>query len=148
MVVRTKTGRQIRTDVMKCDKCSKIIAIEGIQIQEIQAGGYTIRFFSCPHCGRRYHVSTMDQAARETAAEQRKLVRRIKIGLDKHIQKRTVEKHRKRLLKLTDEARTRQKDYLSKIGKLILEGEAPETAEKAVNAAEQMEAQHDQTTGG
>lgn len=106
-----------------CDCCRKIISISGIQIREIRAKQFRVQYFSCPHCGYKFHVATFDQKQEKILRQQRQLAKRIAEGMEKHKTKDEVEKYRRRLLRLTDCSRERRKE-LEIIGKRLCSGES------------------------
>lgn len=124
MIIRNRFGQKVNVSVMHCDNCSKMISVAGIKIEELRFGEYQVKYFTCPHCGFRFHVSTFDDLQREVSAEQKKLVKRIDLGMKNHFQKRTIESYRHRMLNLTDKSRERQTIFLAPLGKRLLEGEA------------------------
>lgn len=136
MIIQDKFGRRINTDMMACDFCGKRVAVKGIKIRQLQADEYQVSFFSCPHCGHRFLALATDERQRELLAEQKRARGKVQIAIKRRYRKQTIGKYRRELLRVTDEARERNR-FLSAVGSRLLAGDelSPELISECRTAA-------------
>ena len=79
------------SSVILCDFCEKRISIRGIHLEGITQGEYSVSYFSCPHCGKRYHVGTTDERQRALILERDKSMRQTTAAIKNHFQSRAPE---------------------------------------------------------
>ena len=106
---------------VQCNKCGKWFALDGSLYGVAEADGLTVQYFSCPACGEKYHVLTLND-------EMRKLIEKRGAIRPAHA-KKFREKTIKRYIKELDDIKARQEKLfqeLKPLGEAILHpNEAP-----------------------
>lgn len=83
-----------------CDSCGKRIPAKGVRMNMEEQGEYQVSYFTCPHCGRVYQITTTDQKQREMLEEQKKIRRKLTTAVGMNFRRETVRKYKKQLQKL------------------------------------------------
>lgn len=105
-----------------CDSCEKRIPARGVQMKMKEQGEYRVSYFTCPHCGKVYQITTTDQKQRELLEEQTQIRRKLTTAVGLGFRGETVKKYRKQLQKKGKELEKRAAD-LKVIGEEILHPE-------------------------
>ena len=104
---------------VQCNKCSKWFALDGSLYGVAVADGLTVQYFSCPACGEKYHVLTLND-------EMRKLIERreaIQVKIRAAHAKKFWEKTIKGYIKELDDIKAKQEKLfqeLKPLGEAIL----------------------------
>lgn len=120
------------SSVILCDFCEKRISIRGIHLEGITQGEYSVSYFSCPHCGKRFHVGTTDERQRALILERDKSMRQTTAAIKNHFREKTIRAHRRQTEKLEKKIRSRAPE-LKEIGMKILAEAGKEDADGAEN---------------
>lgn len=83
-----------------CDSCGKRIPTKGVRMNMEEQGEYQVSYFTCPHCGRVYQITTTDQKQREMLEEQKQIQRKLTTAAEMNFRRETVRKYKKQLQKL------------------------------------------------
>ncbi len=83
-----------------CDSCGKRIPTKGVRMNMEEQGEYQVSYFTCPHCGRVYQITTTDQKQREMLEEQKQIQRKLTTAAKMNFRRETVRKYKKQLQKL------------------------------------------------
>ncbi len=117
--------------VYKCDVCEKDFDYTQESLEKMTEGEYEVDYFTCPHCGKKYHVFTIDNRMRELVTERRKIANQLRVFKVRMSKGITV--HQKHISKLQREDRKlkqQQMDLfhdLKKIGvEILAKTEKPE----------------------
>lgn len=105
--------------VILCNDCQRRISIRGIRMQQAERGEYRVEFFTCPHCGRAYHVNTTDEKQRELLEQRAVAMRRLQMASGFRFREKTIKSLRKIAKDAERELKERAPE-LRKIGEEIL----------------------------
>lgn len=105
-----------------CNQCGKRIPSKGVRMNMEEQGEYQVSYFSCPHCGRVYQITTTDQKQREMLEGQKQIRRKLETAGRFEFRRETVKKYRKQLQKLGKDLEKRAVS-LKAIGERILHPE-------------------------
>ena len=75
---------------VQCNKCSKWFALDGSLYGVAEADGLTVQYFSCPACGEKYHVLTLNSEMRKLIEERRVIQAKIRAAHTKKFRKKTI----------------------------------------------------------
>lgn len=106
-----------------CNGCGKPISMLGVKTAKLMAGDYTVEYFLCPHCGRKYVFRTTDTEQRQLVKKHTAIIQKRKLGIAKKFKLKTLNKYYKEQKKVYKKLQERSQ-ALMQIGRVLLEGEA------------------------
>ena len=68
---------------IECVKCRESFEYSADTLKKLTEGQYEVQFFTCPHCGKNYHVLTIDNDMRELVMGRRKISAQLQIAKKK-----------------------------------------------------------------
>ena len=127
--------------VFKCDACEKDFDYSKETIEKMTEGEYEVQYLRCPHCGKKYHVLTIDSKMRALVNERRKIANKLRVF--KYKMSKGIHVHQKAVTKLQKEDRRLKNEQmkmlseLKKIGTEILaKADQPEVVDEKVSETE------------
>lgn len=81
----------------QCNKCGKWFALDGSLFGAIQADSLTVQYFSCPACGERYHVLTLNDEMRKLIEKREAIQTKIRAAHAKKFREKTIKRYIKEL---------------------------------------------------
>ena len=78
----------------KCDKC---FALDGTLYGVAVADGLTVQYFSCPACGEKYHVLTLNDEMRKLIERREAIQAKIRAAHAKKFREKTIKGYIKEL---------------------------------------------------
>ena len=105
--------------VFLCNQCGRRISIKGIRISARIQGEYCVSFFTCPHCGRAYHINTTDAKQRGLFKSRDEIGKKISLAVGFRYRQKTLDRYRKEAAKIEKEIK-KNAERLTDIGKKIL----------------------------
>lgn len=110
---------------VQCNECGKWFALDSSLYGAAEADGLTVQYFSCPACGERYHVLTLNDEMRKLIEKREAIQTKIRAAHAKKFREKTI----KRYIKELDDIKARQEKLFQKLkplGEAILHpNEAP-----------------------
>lgn len=81
----------------QCNKCGKWFALDSSLYGAIQADDLTVQYFSCPACGERYHVLTLNDEMRGLIEKRKAVLTKIRMAHAKKFREQTIKGYIKEL---------------------------------------------------
>ena len=75
---------------IQCNKCGKWFALAGSLCGVAEADDLTVQYFSCPACGEKYHVLTLNSEMRKLIEERKVIQAKIRAAHAKKFRKKTI----------------------------------------------------------
>ena len=82
---------------IQCNKCGKWFALAGSLCGVAEADDLTVQYFSCPACGEKYHVLTLNSEMRKLIEERKVIQAKIRAAHAKKFRKKTIKGYIKEL---------------------------------------------------
>jgi hypothetical protein len=82
---------------VQCNKCGKWFALGGSLYGVAEADGLTVQYFSCPACGEKYHVLTLNDEMRKLIEERKVIQAKIQAAHAKKFREKTIKGYIKEL---------------------------------------------------
>ena len=105
----------------ECNECGKEFEYSEGMLEKLVDGQYEVQYFTCPYCGKRYQVLTIDDQMRMLVMQRRKignLLRVYKTRISKGISV-----HQKHVLKAQKEDRRLKNEQMKLLADLKKKGE-------------------------
>lgn len=80
-------------NMIRCDKCKKLMAAKGIKLRVVEQGEYQVQYFACPHCGATYQVVTTDAEQRRLIAARLAELEKRAVAVKQKFRQKTIERH-------------------------------------------------------
>lgn len=74
----------------QCNKCGQWFALDKSLYGIVKADGLTVQYFSCPACGEKYHVLTLNDEMRKLIEERKVSQAKIQAAHAKKFRERTI----------------------------------------------------------
>ena len=74
----------------QCNKCGKWFALDDSLFGTIQTDSLTVQYFSCPACGERYHVLTLNDEMRGLIEKRKAVQTKIHMAHAKKFREQTI----------------------------------------------------------
>ena len=103
----------------QCNKCGKWFALDSSLYGVAETNGLTVQYFSCPACGEKYHVLTINDEMRKLIEERKVIQAKIRAAYAKKFRERTIKGYIKEL----DDIKAKQEklfEELKPLGETIL----------------------------
>lgn len=81
----------------QCNKCGKWFALDVSLYGVVQANNLAVQYFSCPACGERYHVLTLNDNMRALIENRKAVQAKIRMAHAKKFRKQTIKEYIKEL---------------------------------------------------
>ncbi len=107
---------------VQCNECGKWFALDVSLYGVAEADGLTVQYFSCPACGEKYHVLTLNDEMRKLIEERKVVQAKIQAAHAKKFREKTIKGYIKEL----DGIKAKQEKLfqeLKPLGEKILRGE-------------------------
>lgn len=104
-----------------CNGCQKPISMLGAKAAKLMTGDYTVEYFSCPHCGRKYAFRTTDTEQRQLMKKHAEIIQKRKLGIAKKFKQKTLNKYYKEQKKVYKKLQERSQ-ALMQIGRALVAG--------------------------
>lgn len=107
---------------VQCNECGKWFALDGSLYGVAEAGGLTVRYFSCPACGEKYHVLTLNDEMRKLIEKRKAIQAKVRAAHTKKFREKTIKGYIKEL----DDIKAKQEKLfqeLKPLGEKIIRGE-------------------------
>lgn len=82
---------------VQCNKCGKWFALDGSLYGVAVADGLTVQYFSCPACGEKYHVLTLNDEMRKLIERREAIQAKIRAAHAKKFREKTIKGYIKEL---------------------------------------------------
>lgn len=86
----------------QCNKCGKWFALDDSLYGVVKENGLTVQYFSCPACGERYHVLTLNDEMRKLIEQRKAVQTKIYMAHAKKFRKQTIEEYIRELDSIKD----------------------------------------------
>lgn len=110
---------------VQCNECGKWFALDASLCGVAEADGLTVQYFSCPACGEKYHVLTLNDEMRKLIERRETIQAKIRAAHAKKFREKTIKGYIKEL----DDIKAKQEKLfqeLKPLGEAILHpNEAP-----------------------
>lgn len=107
---------------IQCNKCGKWFALAGSLCGVAEADDLTVQYFSCPACGEKYHVLTLNSEMRKLIEESKVIQAKIRAAHAKKFRKKTIKGYIKELDSIKAKQETLFQE-LKPLGEKIIRGE-------------------------
>lgn len=82
---------------VQCNECGKWFALDSSLYGVAEAGGLTVQYFSCPACGEKYHVLTLNDEMRKLIEQRETIQAKIRAAHAKKFREKTIRGYIKEL---------------------------------------------------
>lgn len=82
---------------VQCNKCGEWFALDGSLYGVAEADGLTVQYFSCPACGEKYHVLTLNDEMRKLIEERKVIQTKLQAAHAKKFREKTIKGYIKEL---------------------------------------------------
>lgn len=82
---------------VQCNKCGKWFALDGSLYGVAVADGLTVQYFSCPACGEKYHILTLNDEMRKLIERREAIQTKIRAAHAKKFREKTIKGYIKEL---------------------------------------------------
>jgi phage terminase large subunit GpA-like protein len=95
-------------------KCNQDFEFSTEIIKKLNEGEYEVQYMTCPHCGKNYHILTIDDAMRELVNKRRGVENRLKWAQKKKMHAKQIRK----LIREQAQIKAQQKTMLPELAKI------------------------------
>lgn len=86
-----------------CDSCKQLFAQEEQPVMAVESGDLSVRYFSCPCCGTKYQIITIDPQMRRLISDRMRWQKQIKIAHAKKFSEKTIRRYEREIEKIKKE---------------------------------------------
>lgn len=84
-------------DTITCNECGQMFCVDKRYFSIIEKGDYKVQYFTCPYCGKRFQILTIDSKMRKLINRRNVVQSLIRIGRAKKFNTQILSKYEQEL---------------------------------------------------
>lgn len=108
-------------EVAICSECGGEFIPDKSLFGEIQKDDLVVQYFTCPNCGKRYHVFTSDSEMRALIERRREVQMKIRAAFAKKFREKVIREYERELVQIKQKQESRL-PRLKRLGEEIIRG--------------------------